>query len=296
MNVDPAPHHEGRTMHLLSNGVPIPFERFAPMRESSALIDDPEAMREQFQKDGYVYLKGVVDRDQVMALRAKYFSMFDSSYLQEGTTPEQGIFSGKLPAGLPGHGVAGHPAHTLVRTKEFADFVSNPALARVAKVLLQAEVFQLPRQILRHFHKDSHMSSRAHTDFVYMDRGSENIVTMWLPIGDCPVESGGLVYLEGSATIPQSDLSVLKSVRTDRPGDARPISHDLGWTADQLGGNWLYANYEAGDIAVHSPHLVHASLDTTTDAMRMSADIRFLPTTVEPDPRWLTPWSGDDGN
>jgi len=119
---------------------------------------------------------------------------------------------------------------------------------------------------------------------------------MWLPIGDCPVAAGGLVYLEGSQHIPSADLDVLKSVRTDRPGDPRPISNDLGWTADQLGGRWLYADYQAGDVAIHSPHLVHASLDTTTDAMRMSADIRFLPTSVEPDPRWLTPWSGDDGN
>lgn len=288
--------NEGRTMHLLSNGVPIPFERFAKMTDSSALIDDPLALREQFDRDGYVYLRGVVDREQVLRLRATYFSMFDSAYLKEGTTPADGVYSGHTPTGLPGHGVAGHPAHTLVRTKEFAEFVSDPALARVAKTLLQAEVFQLPRQILRHFHKDSHMSSRAHTDFVYMDRGSGTIVTMWLPIGDCPVQSGGLVYLEGSHKIPQADLDVLKAVNTDRPGDNRPISHDLGWTADKLGGRWLYSDFEAGDVAIHSPYLVHASLDTTTDAMRMSADIRFLPTSVEPDPRWLTPWSGDDGN
>ena len=33
-------------MHLMSNGVPIPFERFAPMRDSSALIDDPDGLLE----------------------------------------------------------------------------------------------------------------------------------------------------------------------------------------------------------------------------------------------------------
>ena len=63
-----------------------------------------------------------------------------------------------------------------------------------------------------------------------------------------------------------------------------------------LGGRWLYADYKAGDVAIHSPHIVHASLDTQTDMMRMSVDIRFLPTSVEPDPRWLTKWAGDDGN
>lgn len=119
---------------------------------------------------------------------------------------------------------------------------------------------------------------------------------MWIPIGDCPPETGGLIYLENSHTISKSTLESVKTLRTDRPADPRPISHDLGWTQQQLGGRWLYANYEAGDVAIHSPHIVHASLDTTTDAMRLSADIRYISVTEEPDPRWLTPWSGDDGN
>ena len=96
--------------------------------------------------------------------------------------------------------------------------------------------------------------------------------------------------------IPKDKLTVLKTKRTDRPSDTRPISHDLDWTAEQLGGRWLYADYRAGDVAIHSPHLIHASLDTQTDMMRMSVDVRFLPRGVDPDPRWLTKWSGDDGN
>ncbi|HCT75593.1 MAG TPA: phytanoyl-CoA dioxygenase [Micromonosporaceae bacterium] len=285
-------------MQVLSNGVPVTTdsEHFAPMRDSSALLGDPEKLRAQFQQDGYVYLRGVLDREKVMKLRGYYFGMFDASYFQEGTTPEAGIWSGNVPAGQLSHGVAGHPAHTLVRSEPFAEFAGSPELAEVAKALLnEEEVFQLPRQIVRHFNKGP-LSSRAHTDFDYMDKGSASIITMWLPIGDCPVQSGGLTYLEGSHQIPKDKLDVLKAKRTDRPGDTRPISHDLDWTAQQLGGRWLYSDYQAGDVAIHSPHLVHASLDTQTEMMRMSVDVRFLPKSVQPDPRWLTPWSGDDGN
>lgn len=285
-------------MQVLSNGVPVTTdsEHFAPMRDSSALLGDPEKLRAQFQQDGYVYLRGVLGREKVMKLRGYYFGMFDQSYFQEGTTPEAGIWSGTVPAGQLSHGVAGHPAHTLVRSERFAEFAGSRELAEVAKALLnEEEVFQLPRQIVRHFNKGP-LSSRAHTDFDYMDKGSASIITMWLPIGDCPVQSGGLTYLEGSHRIPKDKLDVLKAKRTDRPGDTRPISHDLDWTAEQLGGRWLYSDYQAGDVAIHSPHLVHASLDTQTEMMRMSVDVRFLPKSVQPDSRWLTPWSGDDGN
>ncbi len=280
-------------MRLTSNGVALATPP-NPMRTSTP--NDPQALRENFHRDGYVLLRQVLDRDSVIALRGAYFSMFEPSYLAEGTVPQEGIWSGEVPYGLPSHGYPGHPAHTFVRSKVFADFVSDERLLKVAELLLgDVEAMRLPRQIVRHFHRGA-SASRAHTDFDYLDRGSDQILTMWIPIGDCPAQTGGLAYLEGSHRLPKERLEVLKSRRTDRPGDPRPISHDLSWTQQHLGGRWLYADFTAGDVAIHSPHLVHATFDNATEAMRMSADIRFVPITVEPDPRWLRPWSGDDGN
>jgi len=277
-----------------SNGMAV--NNFAPLRDSTQFADDPGALLARLRVDGYVYLRGVLDREDVLGLRETYFRQFPASYLKPGTTPRDGVWSGRAPASLPPHGAAGHPAHALVRSRVFARFVANPRLERLAQVLLdEPEVMRLPRQILRHFHCGP-LSSRAHTDYDYLDRGSDRLITMWLPVGDCSVVTGGLVYLENSHTVDRCRVAALKTLRTDRPGDSRPISHDLDWTARQLGGRWLYADYRAGDVAIHTPHIVHASLDTTTDVMRMSADIRFAPITVEPDPRWLKPWSGDDGN
>jgi ectoine hydroxylase-related dioxygenase (phytanoyl-CoA dioxygenase family) len=278
---------------LSSNGIALASPP-APMNTSS--LDDPQTLRDNFHRDGYVLLRQVLDRDSVMGLRGAYFSMFEPSYLAEATLPQEGIWSGQVPDGLPPHGHPGHPAHAFVRSKVFADFIRDERLLTVAQLLFGgAETMRLPRQIVRHFHRGPR-ASRAHTDFDYLDRGSDRILTMWIPIGDCPVPTGGLAYLEGSHRIPKSRLEVLKSRRTDRPDDPRPISHDLSWTQEQLGGRWLCADFEAGDVAIHSPHMVHATFDTATDAMRMSADIRFVPIDVEPDPRWLRPWSGDDGN
>ena len=73
---------------------------------------------------------------------------------------------------------------------------------------------RLPRQIVRHFHKGPH-ASRAHTDFDYLDRGSDRVVTMWIPIGDCPMRTGGLAYLSGSHRLPKRRLDVLKRLVRD---------------------------------------------------------------------------------
>lgn len=282
---------------LTSNGAPVPFdtEHFAPLRDSSGIVDDADALRQRYLDDGYLYLRGFLDPGRSLAMRSAYFSLFDPGYLRAGSTPADGVFSGAVPAGLPPHGVEGHPAHAFVRGDLFDAFASQPSLQDLAAAVLGGPVRRLPRSIVRHFDRASRRASRAHTDFTYLDKGTDRLVTMWVPFGDCPLATGGLVYLEGSHRMDTAELAPLRAV-TDRPGDVRPLSHDLAWVGESTGRRWLWADYKAGDVAVHSPHTVHASLDTGTDAMRLSADIRFIREGDQVDPRWLKPWAGDDGN
>ena len=282
-----------RTMS--SNGVAIvvDHETFAPMRDSTDLLGSGE-LRARFQADGYVLLRRVLDRRTALELRASYFSRFDASMFAPGTTAEEGIFSGTLPDDLPEYGTAGHPAYDFVRTAQFDEFTREPALLELAQQLLGTPAELTPRRILRHFHRGSGKASRAHVDFDYMRQGTDRLVTMWIPLGDCPIQCGGLVYLEGSHHVAPEQLDELRPV-TDRPDDHRPVSHDLGLAARVLGGRWLWTDYEAGDVVVHSPHLVHASLDNVSDVMRLSADLRFHPTDEAADGRWNNHWSADDG-
>ncbi|MFF3644198.1 phytanoyl-CoA dioxygenase family protein [Streptomyces sp. NPDC002564] len=285
-------------MNLTSNGVPIPFtpELFGRLRPSADLLAprDPDALRERLDADGYLYLPGLLDRAEVLRLRGEYFSLFPPGLLAAGSRPEDGVFSGRVPAEVPEYGVAGHPAYTFVRSAPFDDFVGNPVLAELAAQLLGFKAEMLPRRILRHFHRGTLRASRAHVDLDYMDEGSPRVVTLWIPVGDCPPQTGALVYLEGSHRLAPEEYAPLRDV-TDRPGDRRQICHDLALTARTLGRRWLCADFAAGDVMVHLPRTIHASLDTTTDAMRLSVDARFIRSDDTPDPRWLKPWSADDG-
>ncbi len=285
------------TAWLSSNGIRIPFDQahFAPLRDSSPLLGDAAALHERYQRDGYLFLPGALDPSFVLAQRRGYFSQFDSSYLAPGTTATDGIFSGYRDPNLPSHGVDGHPAYAFVRTEGFTAFADDDRIADLARQVLGGSVQRLPRAIVRHFDRSSPRASRAHVDYSYLDGGSDELLTTWIPLGDCPRVSGGLIYLEGSHLMDRASFDVLRTV-SDRPGDNRAISHDLAWVSEQLGRRWLWADYRAGDITVHSPHIIHGSLDTTSDAMRLSADFRFLRRGRRPDARWLTTWAGDDGN
>lgn len=281
---------------LSSNGVAIPFddEHFAPMRDSTALLADPPALRARFAEDGYVLLRGVLDRDEVLELRADYFARFGPALLAPGTTPRDGVFSGTLPDGLAAYGTAGHPAYDVVRGAAFDRLTRTPALQTVAEHLLDSPAQLLHRRILRHFHSGATTASRAHVDFDYLDRGSDRIVTAWMALGDYPIAAGGITYLEGSHRIPHDALDPLRE-HTDRPTDRRPVSNDLELTARVLGGRWMWTEFGAGDVALHSPHLVHASLDNRSDVMRLSGDVRFVRSGEQVDERWRADWSADDG-
>lgn len=282
---------------VTSNGVPVPFDdrHAAPLVDSSELLTDPVALRRRYATDGYLYLRGLLDPELVLETREAYFSRFAAGYLAAGTAPRDGVFSGRRPAGLGAHGTLGHPAYDFVRSPAWHRLTEQPALAGVASLVLDGPCRCLPRQIVRHFDGSDRRASRAHVDHTYLDRGRAAITTVWIPLGDCPLSTGPLVYLEGSHHLGPDDLEKLRRV-TDRPDDRRPVSHDLGWVSEQVGARWLWTDFRAGDVAVHSPHILHASLDVRSEQMRLSADVRFVRTDADPDPRWLVPWAGDDGN
>ena len=278
-----------------SNGFPVPFDEdhFAPMRDSTELLGDIPALRERYRRDGYLLLRGVLDSASVRQLRKEYFSLYPDTYFLPGTPPGEGIYSGRQPEGLPPYGVAGHPAHDFVRGESFAAFTTQPRLAEMARAALGQPVTLLPRRVLRHFDLDAKQASRVHVDRAYPSGGSE-LVTIWIPIGDCPLTCGGIVYLEGSHQTDKSPLTGVDAI-TDRPQDRRAYSSDLGWTAERLGRRWLWTDFQAGDVALHCPDLVHASLDATTAVMRLSTDIRFQRRHDPVRPGWTRAWAADDG-
>ena len=69
---------------------------------------------------------------------------------------------------------------------------------------------------------------------------------------------------------------------------------DGGWLSDNpvklrnaLGGRWLTANYEAGDVLIFSVFTVHTSLDNASNRVRLSTDTRYQRADEPIDERWI---------
>jgi len=280
---------------LTSNGAPIPFtpDYFGELKITDPVRDAGE-IRARYAADGYVMLRGAVPAHAVLDIRAAYLSRFASDFCKEGDL-RRGAFTGKLSADLPPHGFRGHPAYDFVRSETFRAFAGQPVFKHIAEALFDGPAERICRTPLRHFLPGRTVASRAHMDRTYIDGVIEDNITMWVPLGDSPLVSGGLLYLEGSHTDAAVEDRLRGGAPSDRTADKRPLTHDLKWVADRTGRRWLWSDYRAGDVVVHSPTIVHASTDPgDTDYMRISTDLRFRRAGSPADPRWAQDWAADD--
>lgn len=278
---------------LSSNGLPIPFteDYFGKLKDCTSLLKDASALLKFYQEHHYLYLKNFLDREYVLQIRDHYFRQFDPIFLKEGTTPREGIFSGQFPPNFPRYGTPTHPAYEMVRNEEFHTFVTQPKLFQLAELLLGKPAQQLRRRPLRHFIKNTNAATRAHADAIYLD---PSVIICWIPIGDSPIEAGGIIYLEGSHQENLEQIRGLIGQKRDPQKDQRPLTNDLKLLSQKTKRRWLWSDYQAGDLVLHSPYIIHASLDSSTDLMRVSTDVRFMAQDDPIDPRWTNDWSADD--
>lgn len=74
------------------------------------------------------------------------------------------------------------------------------------------------------------------------------------------------------------------------------ITKDLPTLADRLDARWLIADYEAGDLMIHSAYMIHAATQNQSahNRLRLSTDIRYQRVSDQIDARWNNDWSPDD--
>lgn len=281
---------------LTSNGYVLDerADRLGSLHETpDADRSDHDALWERLRSQGYLLLRDQIPREQVLAFREFYFGELAAiGLLAPGTDPA---------AGMAGTGTIDPAAFREVMFKrivpsvEYQDFCTSPAIRGWFEWFLGADVHLHKRKILRHTRPGDNgigTATQAHYDLVYLREGTDRVLSMWIPLGDCPTTLGGLTYLEGTH---RTIMAEEREGRLARP--AASITADLPALADEHDARWLTTDYRAGDVMVHSAHLIHAALDNvaSTGRMRLSTDIRYQRQSDPIDWRWQEHWHDRDG-
>jgi len=112
-------------------------------------------------------------------------------------------------------------------------------------------------------------TTTAHQDFHYISGTSETF-TIWTPLGDCPIELGGLAVLRGSQRAGFIKHSFDQSKKYAGHGltdEQLPAGADVAWH----GGD-----FAAGDMLLFHSHTIHKALpNLTKDRLRISTDNRY---------------------
>ena len=280
--------------------------------------EDMKILRKRYAKDGYLFLKKLLLRDDVISFREWVFDkLMDTGILKEKTDPKHGIANPELEKNLKENfsqsGRSLNPAvkeriSQLVKSTKYESFCSQLRLTNFIDEFIDGISYLHKRKILRHTLPNSDNATPAHYDLIYLRAGTDNIITAWIPIGDVSIEEGGLMYLEGSHlegvklekefSIKNADLSREEQINAFNKNmtDGGWISKDFPDLANKFNSQWLVANYEAGDVLLHSPYLIHASTNNGSqeNRIRLSTDIRFQNVNDKIDTRWSNHWHEDD--
>ena len=293
----PTLHAEGKTL----DRSPARMGRLSPSDAGEPF----EALTARFRRDGYLFLKGFLDRGSVLEQRRRALTHLNlAGLLEPGSDPVIGI-AAKTPGD---RSEVNRRLMEYVRSAAFESFCMSPRLWQFMDRFVGGLSYLHKRKLLRHTLPNVPGSTPAHYDLIYLRGGTDRLVTAWIPVGDVPTEMGGLVYLEHSHALGiqlEGEFSAKNAALTAEERisaynknmtEGGWISKDLQAMAEKFNTRWLVADYEAGDIVLHSPFMIHAATlnESRAGLVRLSTDIRYQNVVDEIDARWNNHWTLDD--
>lgn len=277
---------------MINRGVTLDPEHFGLLEDSSADRHDLPALRQRIHEKGYLLMRGLLNRDEVLESRREMVRRLGAmNCLQPGTDPMDAIANKEHPATFHPELAKGNEAMRKV-------VYAGPMMQFWAEFFEEKPLhfdFTWVRTVMPGW------GTPCHADVSYMGRGTHELFTAWTPMGDVDFVQGGLLVLEGSnrnerlhKALESSDVDAHCVNRTG------PASQDAwgrrqgGWMKapapklrQSLGGRWLTEEFSAGDVLFFDVFSIHASLDNHSDRVRLSTDTRYQRASQPTDERWM---------
>ncbi|KAJ6157051.1 hypothetical protein N7497_005936 [Penicillium chrysogenum] len=293
--------------NLAVNDGPLTSENATLLRPSDPTLP-LEELRKRYDEDGYLLLKGVLPREDVLAARDAYFSSLESTgVLKPGTTPVEGVFDpAKDHLDYPGIG-AGHIGGNGKPGGERAAAFVDLALDAHYQDWYANKFCNHPA--LNNLPKSKPIG--VHYDQIFLRYGDPTSITAWVPMGDIKLNGGGLIYLENGdkVGIEMEEAFFTKAKQaglTDEEAKSAFNSNMMSTGllsefptdfAREHGQRWMVSAYEAGDVVLHKPHMIHASTvnNDPDNVIRLATDLRFCDSSKPYDKRWMNHYTFNDG-
>ena len=233
--------------------------------DSTDLLSDGPSLSGRLERDGYLFLRGLLPRDAVLEVRRRLLEKAAAGgWLAPDRPIEEGVANPEAACKDPEErymrvfrGIWADEALHRLRTHPdvltlFEGIFGEPALAH--PMFVQRNIF--PQSDSFDF------TTGDHQDKVHI--GGATSHAMWVPLGDCPIEKGALAVAAGSHVAGVLDTKVGNGAG----------GMDI---CVPIPGQWVTGSFEAGDVLIFSDTTVHRALPNRSAEIRQSFDARYQP-------------------
>jgi hypothetical protein len=257
--------------HTLETGP----DKLGTLLDSSSVVNDVEELKTRLERDGYLYIKGYLDKDKVtkaydaLVNKLKDQTGFKPDIARDCSEVQEVLYSGKL--------------------VEFYEKLYGEPIRHYDYTWLRV--------------MGPGKGTNPHCDLPYMGRGTHRHMTCWVPYKKTSYKLGGLMVLEGSHK--RMDLLEnyvyrdvdsycenrerdIEKVKKNEWTFSGTLSHNPVAIRNKFGGRWLVTEFEPGDFLTFGMFVVHASIDNQTEnEIRISTDSRYQRASEPIDERWV---------
>ena len=215
-------------------------------------------LKEHFDRDGYVAIKGFLDKQQCQVLVEKTHGFIKNTVASIPT--EEVYYEDK------------NDKSTLKQVQKvyqyddyFLQLASSEAIVSLAEQLLGGPV---KLKNMQYFNKVPNIgkATPAHQDGYYFKIKPQKAVTMWLSLGDADEKNGAVCYIPGSHKAGMREHNTTKTL-----GFSQGISD---WNAID-DANEVQMKAQAGDILVHHSLTIHRANANNSPNTRQSIGFIF---------------------
>lgn len=247
-----------------------------PFTESNDLLNDPSRLRKRLRDDGYLFLREILPRDEILQLRRQILEICgEAGWLRPGTNLMDGLTDH---APIMERDEEYAPVYGRVQALEaFHRLKFHRAIVGIVEGIFEEPAIPFPQTIGRiAFPRDNERGTQPHQDWLFVG-GSMETLSCWLPLGETPLDVGGLKILASS-----HKAGFLEPRPAPGPG-GRTVDVDPNL-------EWVQSAYRSGDILLFKMLTVHAAAaNLTPDRLRLSVDLRYTGESHVIAEEWLEP-------
>ncbi len=274
-------------MEALINGVKVPNSLLGELKETNLKNATDEKLRQTLNDNGYLFLKNVIEKNDITKARNDIFEKLKNVDELEGPFTE-GIWSGRSRRDEL-HKDRGDFWEDVSNTESLRKITNGNDLKNVFSRIFGISSTGFDFIFLRAVSggKFTHM----HCDAGFFTRKTQKILTCWLVFTDITIDKGPLFIIEGSHKFSDIktkykgfDVDIHKHMKATI--DTNPIDF-----AQERNTKILTTQFNPGDALIFGMYTVHGTFENYAkdNKIRLTCDIRFQPNNELRDPRYFGP-------